>query len=75
MGASYGGRVALNQAIHSTEYIQSVTLLDPARALDGISARDWPFMLFASLFGPGFIQRRFIQRTGAGLYLTKYRQN
>ena len=66
MGASYGGWMALNQAIHSTEYLQSITLLDPARALDGISARAWPFMLFASIFGPDFIRHRFIQWTGAG---------
>lgn len=66
IGASYGGWITLNQAIHSSESLQSITLLDPARAIAGISFRAWPFMLWASIFGPDTIRRRFIQWTGAG---------
>ncbi|WP_277679609.1 alpha/beta fold hydrolase [Gracilibacillus dipsosauri] len=66
VGASYGGWITLNQAIHSSELLQSITLLDPARALDGISYKTWPFMLWASIFGPDSIRRGFIRWTGAG---------
>lgn len=66
VGASYGGWITLNQAIHSPRLLQSITLLDPARALAGISYKAWPFMLWASLVGPDSIRRGFIRWTGAG---------
>lgn len=66
VGASYGGWLTLNQAIHSSESLQSIILLDPARALDGISYKAWPFMLWANIFGPDAVRRKFIRWTGAG---------
>lgn len=66
IGASYGGWITLNQAVHSPQFLQSITLLDPARALAGISYRAWPFMLWASIFGPDSIRRAFIRWTGVG---------
>lgn len=65
IGASYGGWMAINQAVHSPRFLQSIVLLDPARALAGISYRAWPFMLWASIFGPDVIRRAFIRWTSA----------
>jgi pimeloyl-ACP methyl ester carboxylesterase len=66
IGASYGGWIILNQAVHSPRLLQSITLLDPARALAGLTYAAWPFMLWASMIGPDFIRRAFIRWTDAG---------
>lgn len=66
VGASYGGWMALNQAIHSSRTLQSITLIEPARAFAGIRKIAWPFMLWASMIGPDFVRRSFIRWTSRG---------
>lgn len=60
IGASYGGWITLNQAVHSPQLLQSITLIEPARALAGLKFMAWPFMIWASMIGPDFVRRAFI---------------
>jgi pimeloyl-ACP methyl ester carboxylesterase len=55
VGASYGGSVAMNQAILTPGRVASITLLDPA----GLTRLDPRFWLWLSITGqPGHARNR-----------------
>jgi pimeloyl-ACP methyl ester carboxylesterase len=82
VGFSYGGWVAMNQAIHASDRVASITLLDPA-GLTKLDARFWVWLSVAGLAcltpmplrrrlarwldSPGMAQQELVQLMWAGI--------
>ena len=60
VGASYGGWIALNQAVRRPERVASLAVLDPARALAGLRARFVLGGVVMSLAGSDAARRWFL---------------
>ncbi|SHF09115.1 alpha/beta fold hydrolase [Streptoalloteichus hindustanus] len=60
VGASYGGWIALNQALRQSERVVSLSVLDPARAVAGLNAGFVFGGVWMSLAGSDAARRRFL---------------
>ncbi|MBB5139804.1 pimeloyl-ACP methyl ester carboxylesterase [Thermocatellispora tengchongensis] len=66
IGLSYGGWMALNQAVHRPSRVASVTALEPARALTPIRAGFWLRLISTTLTGSTAAAVRYLAWCRAG---------
>ncbi|TCP57505.1 pimeloyl-ACP methyl ester carboxylesterase [Tamaricihabitans halophyticus] len=66
VGLSYGGWLALNQAIHRPDALATVSAIEPARALAGLAPTALIRMVYVSLRDSDELRRRFLRWSGCG---------